>query len=112
MLGSERTLLGAFVEGKKTSMSDALRIEQRLHDLVESWRRRQSPQRSATRESPREMERQAVERLFANRRATRTPVNAAELKSAREMERKAVERLYGGRSNVVVRANDDVGEGD
>ena len=83
-------------------MSDALHIEQRLHDLVAGWRRRQESRRSVPRESAREMERQAAERLFAARRPAQSPMQLAELKSAREMERRAVERLYGGRSNVVV----------
>jgi hypothetical protein len=86
-------------------MGDATRIEQRLHDLVASWRRRQDPQRSVTRDSAREMERQAVQRLFADQRPSKAPTHPADLKSAREMERRAIERLYGHRSNVVVRVD-------
>jgi hypothetical protein len=90
-------------------MGDAIRIEQRLHELVDNWRRRQRPKRSVPGESAREMERQAVERLFANQRVRHGPAHAADLKSAREMARQAVERLYGGRSNVVVRDEHDAG---
>ena len=91
-------------------MGDALHIEQRIGDLVASWRRRQEARRSAARESPREMERQAVERLFASRRPS-TPVLPADLKSARDMERQAVERLYGERSKAVVRVEPEAGDG-
>jgi transcription initiation factor TFIIIB Brf1 subunit/transcription initiation factor TFIIB len=120
-------------------MSDALHLEQRLHDLVAGWRRRHESRRSVPRQSAREMERQvaerlfaarrpaqspmhlaelrsaremerqAVQRLFAARRPAQSPMHLAELKSAREMERRAVERLYGGRSNVVVRDEHEPG---
>jgi hypothetical protein len=61
--------------------------------------------------SAREMEQQAVKRLFADqRRPSQSGLRLAELKSAREMERQAVERLYGGRSNVVVRAERSASE--
>jgi hypothetical protein len=43
-------------------MSDALRIEQRLLDMVSGRQRKQRPQQR--RESPREMEQRAVERLY------------------------------------------------
>jgi hypothetical protein len=91
-------------------MGDALHIEQRIGDLVASWRRRHGARRSAAHESPREMERQVVERLFASRRPS-SAIHPADLKLAREMERQAVERLYGERSKAVVRLEPDGGGG-
>jgi hypothetical protein len=44
------------------------------------------------------------------RRPDQSAFRLAELKSAREMERQAVERLYGGSSKVVVRAEHNRGE--
>ncbi len=61
-------------------MGDAIRIEQRLLDLFSGWSRKQPP-KPPDRESP------------------------------REMERRAVERLYGGRPSVVVRSEHDAGDG-
>jgi hypothetical protein len=46
-------------------MSEAVRIEQRLHDLFAGIRRPAS--RQPERESPREMERRAMERLYGER---------------------------------------------
>jgi hypothetical protein len=44
-------------------MGDAISIEQRLHDLFAIRRHRHRPEHS-DRESPREMERRTVERLY------------------------------------------------
>ena len=44
-------------------MGDAISIEQRLHDLFAGWRQKEDPPQPA-RESPREMERWAMERLY------------------------------------------------
>ena len=44
-------------------MGDAISIEQRLHDLFAGWRQKE-PQQQPDRESPREMERQAMEKLY------------------------------------------------
>jgi hypothetical protein len=44
-------------------MGDAISIEQRLHDLFAGWRQKDH-QPQPDRESPREMERRAVERLY------------------------------------------------
>jgi hypothetical protein len=122
-------------------MSDAIRIEQRLHDLVASWRRRQGPDpgdRESAREmeqqaverlfadrhryqapayahdvkAAREMEQQAVERLFADRHRNQAPAYPHDVKAAREMERKAIKRLYGGRSTVVVESKREAGNED
>src|SRR6266508_3762510 len=97
-------------------MSDAIGIEQRrhdleqrLHDAFESWRHR--PGRGhAGDQSPREMEQQAVERLFADRRRSRAPGYAHDVTSAREMEQEAIKRLYGGRSRAVVQVERDAGD--
>ena len=97
-------------------MSDAIRFEQRLHDLEQrlhellSGLRRVPSRERPDRESPREMEQQAIERLFANRRGIQTPASSYDSESAREMERQAIERLYGGRSTVVVEAERRPGE--
>jgi hypothetical protein len=129
-------------------MSDAIRIEQRLHDLeqrlhgaFESWRRRpgrehagdkspremeqqaverlftdrhryQAPAYAHDVKAAREMEQQAVERLFADRHRNQAPAYAHDVKAAREMERQAIERLYGGRSTVVVEAVHEAGNED
>ena len=70
-------------------MSDAIRIEQRLHDLEQrlhdtfaSWRRRSGRDHAGDRLSP------------------------------REMEQEAIKRLYGGRSTVVVLVEHDPGDED
>ena len=47
-------------------VSDAIRIEQRLHDLFAGRRNGAKPQQP-DRESPREMERRAMERLYGER---------------------------------------------
>jgi hypothetical protein len=47
-------------------MGDAVRIEQRLLDLFSGRRHKQGPQHP-DRESPREMEQRAVERLYGGR---------------------------------------------
>jgi hypothetical protein len=135
------------IGGKK--MSDAVRIEQRLHDLEQrlhdalaSWWHRPGKDHAGDGQSPREMEQQAVERLFADRHRYRAPayahdVKAArameqqaverlfahrhqnqapayahDVKAAREMERQAIKRLYGGRSTVVVEAKHKAGNED
>jgi hypothetical protein len=46
-------------------MSDALRIEQRLLEMVSGRQRKHRPQQR--RESPREMEQRAMERLYGGR---------------------------------------------
>jgi hypothetical protein len=46
-------------------MSDALRIEQRLLDMVSGRQRKHRPQQR--RESPREMEQRAMEKLYGGR---------------------------------------------
>jgi hypothetical protein len=88
-------------------MSDAIGFEQRLQDLEQrlqelfsGLRGRRDPE--ADPESPREMEQQAMQRLFSDPRGSGAPSYAFDFKSAREMERQAIERLYGGRSTVVV----------
>jgi hypothetical protein len=100
-------------------MSDAIRIEQRLHDLEQrlhdtfaSWRRRPGRDHAGDRLSPREMEQQAVERLFANRRGSQAPGYAHDVSSAREMEQEAIKRLYGGRSTIVVLVEHDPADED
>jgi hypothetical protein len=98
-------------------MSDAIRIEQRLHDLehrlhdiVAGWGRRDGRAKSSE-DTPREMERQVVERLFNDRRGTQVPGFRHDVVTAREMEREAIEHLYGGRSTVVVRVEDETRNG-
>jgi hypothetical protein len=100
-------------------MSDAIRIEQRLHDLEQrvhdafvSWRHRPGGDRAGDGPSPREMEQQAVERLFADRRRNRAPGFVHDVRSARKMEQEAIKRLYGGRSTVVVLVERDSGQED
>ena len=46
-------------------MSEAIRIEQRLHDLFAGFRN--GANRQPERESPREMEQRAMERLYGER---------------------------------------------
>jgi hypothetical protein len=53
-------------------MSDAVRIEQRLSDLI-AGRHKRGPQHH-NRQSPREMERLAMERLYGERSKTVTRV--------------------------------------
>jgi len=91
-------------------MSDAIRIDQRLHDLeqrlhdvVAGWGRRTGRAKSGE-DSPREMEQQAVERLFKEPRRSQAPGFAYDAGSAREVEREAMKRLYGDRPTVVVEA--------
>ena len=98
-------------------MSDAIHIEQRLHaleqrlhDLVTGWGSRRSDRRSKSEQSPREMEQQAVERLFANHRRETPPSLAPDFASAREMERVAMRHLYGDRPTVVVQALREPGD--
>jgi hypothetical protein len=101
-------------------MSDAIRIEQRLHeleqrlhDLVAGWGSRQGHRSKPGGEgSPREMEQQVMERLFADRRRSRAPGFPHDVRSARKMERDAVERLYGERSTVVVQTAAGSGDED
>jgi hypothetical protein len=50
-------------------MGDAIRIEQRLHDLFAGRRHRERPDRPG-RETPREMEQRALERLYGERSTT------------------------------------------
>jgi predicted DNA-binding WGR domain protein len=89
-------------------MSDAIHIEQRLHELeqrlhemVAGWGRRNGRAKSGE-DSPREMEEQAVERLFKEPRRNRPSGYAFDPVSAREVEREAMKRLYGDRPTVVV----------
>jgi hypothetical protein len=91
-------------------MSDAIHIEQRLHhleqrlhDMVAGWGRRNGRAKSGE-DSPREMEQQAVERLFKEPRRSQAPRFAYDPGGAREVEREAVKRLYGDRPKVVVEA--------
>ena len=100
-------------------MSDAVRIEQRLHDLeqrlhdaFDNWRHRPGKEHSSDRESPREMEQQAVERLFADRRRSQAPGYAHDVAAARRMEQEAVKRLYGSRSTVVVQVEPEARDED
>ena len=50
-------------------MGDAISFEQRLHDLVAGWRQKE-PIRQPDRESPREMERRTMERLYGSNSTT------------------------------------------
>jgi len=91
-------------------MNDAIRIdqrlhelEQRLHDMVAGWGRRNGRAKSGE-DSPREMEQQAVERLFKEPRRSKAPGFAYDPGTAREVEREAMKRLYGDRPTVVVEA--------
>jgi hypothetical protein len=95
---------------KEPDMSEAIHIEQRLHELeqrlhemVAGWGRRNGGAKNRE-DSPREMEQQAVERLFKEPRRSRAPGVAYDPVSAREVEREAVERLYGDRPTVVIEA--------
>ena len=49
-------------------MGGAISIEQRLHDLFAGWRQKDHHEQP-DRESPREMERRAVERLYGGKRS-------------------------------------------
>ena len=91
-------------------MNDAIHIEQRLHELeqrlhemVAGWGRRNGGAKSRE-DSPREMEQQAVERLFKEPRRSRAPGFEYDPIGAREVEREAMKRLYGDRSTVTVEA--------
>jgi hypothetical protein len=91
-------------------MSDAIHIEQRLHELeqrlhhmVAGWGRRNGRGKGGE-DSPREMEQQAVERLFKEPRRNRAPGFEYDPIGAREVEREAMKRLYGDRSTVTVEA--------
>ena len=93
-------------------MSDAIRIEQRLHqleqrlhDVVAGWGRRTGSK--AREDTPREMERQAVDRLFHEPRRSQAPGFEYDAGRAREIEREAMVRLYGGRHTVVVEPKPD-----
>jgi hypothetical protein len=99
-------------------MSDAIGIEQRLHDIEQrlhdmfvNWRGRQAPQRGS-RQSASEMEQQAVQRLFPDRSRGRTGGFLHDVTTSREMERQAIERLYGDRSGVVTPTEPDPGDED
>ena len=50
-------------------MGDAISFEQRLHDLFAGWRQKE-PSRQPDRESPREMERRTMERLYGGNSTT------------------------------------------
>lgn len=54
-------------------MGDAISIEQRLHDLF-AGRRRSANGQHPERESPREMERRAMEQIYGERSRTVTRV--------------------------------------
>ena len=94
-------------------MSDAIRIEQRLHHL-EQWVQqmvtglgRRNGRAKSGEDSPREMERQVVDRLFKEPRRNRPQPNGFDPGGAREIEREAMKRLYGDPpSAVVVEARD------
>ncbi len=93
-------------------MSDAIRIEQRLHeleqrlhDMVAGWGRRNGAK--AREDTPREMERRAVEHLFTEPRRGQAPDFRYDVGSARETEREAMRKLYGGRPTVVVEPRND-----
>jgi hypothetical protein len=93
-------------------MSDAIRIEQRLHDLeqrlhdvVAGWGRRNGSKSGE--DTPREMERQAVDRLFNEPRRSPGPGFDYDAGQAREIEREAMTKLYGGRHTVVVEPKPD-----
>jgi hypothetical protein len=79
MLGVMLSPYEAATRGKERSMGDAIRIEQRLLDLFAGRSRKGGP-KQPDRESP------------------------------REMERRAVERLYGGHPSVVVRTEREAGD--
>lgn len=55
-------------------MGDAIRIEQRLHDLFAGHRDSGTPPKHPDRESPRDMERRAMEQLYGERSKTVTRV--------------------------------------
>lgn len=92
-------------------MNGAIRIEQRLGQLF-AGRRRRAPGDGADGDSAREMERRAVERLFAHQDRAQKSTPGADLESARETERDAMQRLYGEPSKAVVRVarNPDLGD--
>ena len=99
-------------------MSDAIRIEQRLHefeqriqDMVTGWGRRNGRGKGGE-DSPREMEQQAVERLFKEPRRSQAPGFAYDPGAAREVEREAMKRLYGDRPTVVVEAISETEDAD
>jgi hypothetical protein len=93
-------------------MSDAIRIEQRLHeleqrlhDVVAGWGRRNGAKGGE--DTPREMERQAVDRLFREPRRSQAPAFDYDAGQARETEREAMSKLYGGRHTVVIEPRHD-----
>jgi hypothetical protein len=95
-------------------MSDAIHIEQRLHDLEQRLHHmiaglgRRNGRAKSGEDSPREMERQVVDRLFKEPRRTRPQPNGYDAGGAREVEREAIKRLYGDRRpTVVVEARDN-----
>jgi hypothetical protein len=94
-------------------MSDAIRIEQRLHGLEQRLQHmvaglgRRNGRVKAGEDSPREMERQVVDRLFKEPRRSRAQPNGYDAGAYREAEREAMKHLYGDRSTVVVEARDN-----
>jgi hypothetical protein len=94
-------------------MSDAIRIEQRLHDFEQRLQHliaglgRRNGRAKAGEDSPREMERQVVDRLFKEPRRIRAQPNGYDAGASREVEREAMKRLYGDRSTVVVEAREN-----
>lgn len=51
-------------------MSDAIRIDQRLHDLFEGLRHRQPKDRAPRKPTARETEQQAIDQLYGEHRST------------------------------------------
>jgi hypothetical protein len=66
MLGVVPSPFEAATQRKERSMGDAIRIEQRLLDLFAGRSHKEVP-KQPDRESPREMERRAVEKLYGGR---------------------------------------------
>ncbi len=98
-------------------MSDAIRIEHRLHHLeqrlhqIVAGRGRNRRARSGE-NSPREMERRAVDRLFKEPRRSRPQPNGNgyDPGRAREVEREAMQHLYGDKPTIVIETSDEGGE--
>jgi hypothetical protein len=96
-------------------MSDAIRIEQRLHHLEEWFQQMvaglgRNGRARAGQDSPREMERQVVDRLFKEPRRSRPQPNGYDAGGAREVEQAAMQRLYGDRPTVTVEGRDEGSE--
>ena len=89
-------------------MNGAIGIEQRLHDFEQRLHDmftglvRRNGRAKAGEDSPREMERQVVDRLFKEPRRSRAQPNGYDAEASREVEREAMKRLYGDRRPTVV----------